>query len=127
MKNLFTFTASVDVDFYVAGKTEDGHDYTAERFFVTVSNDYGLRFRHVVLFNGTTPFVDEEGYSHYPDHRDLSLRRANKLADRVNAALANGYVLQTAHWSEDAPVYGSDHYINSGEEAQRAFADREAA
>ena len=129
MKNLFTFTAVVDADVYNACRTEDGEIFTAERYFVSVSNDYGLRFRHTVFFNGAKRDVvsEADGWIHFADVREEAKARAQRLADRVNHALENRYVLDSAYWIEDAPVYGSDAYINSGEEAQRAFADREAA
>ena len=129
MKNLFTFTAVVDSDVYSAGRTEDGEIFTAERYFVSVSNEYGLRFRHNVFFNGAERQVasEEHNWIHFADVREEAKARAQRLADRVNLALENRYVLDSACWIEDAPVYGSDAYINSGEEAQRAFADREAA
>jgi hypothetical protein len=126
MKNLFTFTAEVVADIYNAGRTEDGEIFTADRYFVSVSNDYGLRFRHNVFFNSVERQVvsEDDNWIHFEDKREAARGRAERLAARVNNALENGYVLDPAHWYEDAPVYGSDAYINSGEEAKRAFADR---
>jgi hypothetical protein len=123
----FNFLANVASEVFEAGRTEDGHPFIAERYYVEVSNGYGLRFRHSWTFSGVTPVTDEDGYTYYADHREQAQKRAQKLVDRVNHALSFGYVLSEDCWREDAPVYGSDHYINSGEEAQRAYADRLAA
>ena len=127
MKSIHTFTAEIGSEAYIAGRTEDGRDFVAERFFVTVSNDYGLRYRHKVSFNGTVPEYGDYGTACFPDLRDNAVAFAEKLRAKVAQALRNGQALDLSRWYEDAPVYGSDYYLDSGVEADRAFADREAA
>jgi hypothetical protein len=94
---------------------------------VTVSNDYGLRYRHKVSFNGTVPEYSDEGIAYFPDLRDNAVAFAEKLRAKVAQALRNGQALDLSRWYEDAPVYGSDAYINQGVEAERAFADSQEA
>jgi hypothetical protein len=123
-----TFTAYAASDLYQAGVSCDGHPFIAERFYVFLTNDYGTRLRHVVGFNGTERLVCEDtGEFCFPDLREEARAKADRLVNRVNAALASGKVIDRSYWIDDAPAYCSQAYIDQGVEAERAFADREAA
>ena len=122
-----TFTAYVASDAYNAGYSCDGHPFIAECFYVLIENVAGRRFRHEAIFNGTERLVCEEtGDPCFPDLREDASAKAERLAARVNAALAAGVALDRARWYEVDPAYGSDEYQSQGIEAQRAFADRYA-
>jgi hypothetical protein len=122
-----TYTAYAASDLYNAGYSCDGHPFIAERFYVVIENEAGRRFRHEASFNGTERLVCEEtGDPRFPDLREEASDKAERLALRVNAALAAGVALDGARWYEVDPAYGSDEYQSQGIEAQRAFADRQA-
>jgi hypothetical protein len=116
--------ASVTSDLYLAGKTEDGQDYTAERYFVQVEFSNGERLRHTTFFNGCNPVQDDqEGYWHFGDVREEARAAADKLAERVNAGIQGGVALNMAYWDEARPVYGSPAYS----EADQVQWEREQA
>jgi hypothetical protein len=96
-------------DLYVAGRTEDGEDYTAEVYFVVAEDARGNRWRHHASFPGAgTPEYDEEGFGPYfADVRESAKAEADKLLARIVAA---GGRIDLAHWSEDRPAYGSAAY-----------------
>lgn len=122
-----TYTAYATSDLYSAGHSCDGHPFIAECFYVMVENAAGRRFRHQVTFNGAERLVCEEtGEPHFADLREEASAKAERLAGRVNAALAAGLALDSGLWYEVDPAYGSDEYQSQGIEAQRAFADRSA-
>lgn len=122
-----TYTAYATSDLYNAGHSCDGHPFIAECFYVMVENAAGRRFRHQATFNGAERLVCEEtGEPHFADLREEASAKAERLAGRVNAALAAGLALDSGLWYEVDPAYGSDEYQSQGIEAQRAFADRSA-
>jgi hypothetical protein len=122
-----TYTAYATSDLYNAGHSCDGHPFIAECFYVMVENAAGRRFRHQATFDGVERLVCEEtGEPHFADLREEASAKAERLAARVNAALAAGLALDSGLWYEVDPAYGSDEYQSQGIEAQRAFADRTA-
>lgn len=122
------FTAYVASDLYDAGRSDDGHPFIAEAFFVVLQSDTGLRLRHNVTFPGAQLLVDDEtGEPHFADLRVEAAAKAERLADRVNGAIFEGRDIDPACWFEIDPAYGSDEYVGQGIEAQRAYADRLAA
>lgn len=122
-----TYTAYATSDLYNAGHSCDGHPFIAECFYVMVENAAGRRFRHQATFNGAERLVCEEtGEPHFADLREEASAKVERLAARVNAALAAGLALDSGLWYEVDPAYGSDEYQSQGIEAQRAFADRTA-
>jgi hypothetical protein len=122
-----TYTAYAASDLFNAGFSCDGQPFIAEQFYVVIENAAGRRFRHVAIFNGTERLVCEEtGDSCFPDLRAEASAKAERLAARVNAALAAGTALDSACWEEVDPAYGSEEYVNQGTEAQRLFAERAA-
>lgn len=122
-----TYTAYATSDLYNAGYSCDGHPFVAECFYVMVENAAGRRFRHQVTFKGAERLVCEEtGEPHFADLREEASAKVERLAGRVNAALAAGLALDSGLWYEVDPAYGSDEYQSQGIELQRAFADRTA-
>jgi hypothetical protein len=122
-----TYTAYATSDLYNAGYSCDGQPFIAECFYVMVENAAGRRFRHQATFKGAERLVCEEtGEPHFADLREEASAKVERLAGRVNAALAVGLALDSGLWYEVDPAYGSDEYQSQGVEAQRAFADRSA-
>lgn len=103
--NKHQFQAYVTSDLYVAGKTEDGYDFTAERFYVAAEFDNGMRFAHNHSFLGCKVVAYEEGVG-FEDVRVEAEAAANVLCDRINAV----GVMNGAYWHEIEPVYGSAMY-----------------
>jgi hypothetical protein len=121
-----TYTAHVNTDLYQAGRTCDGHPFVAEAYYVVIENERGTRFRHAATWCGAEHLVCEEtGESYFPDRREESRAKAERLCARVNAALGDGTGVDWAYWVETDPAYGSDEYIAQGTEAKRAFAERQ--
>jgi hypothetical protein len=123
-----TYTAYATSDLFDAGRTEDGTPFIAEVFYVAMENEAGRRFHHNSSFSGVEVLVDEyEGGKYFSDRREEATAKAERLAQRVNAALKAGHGVDLALWNEVDPAYGSDEYVAQGTEAKRAFADRTAA
>jgi hypothetical protein len=119
------YEAYVASDLYQAGVACDGHPFIAEQYYVLIENKAGRRFRHVRTFNGANAYVCEyTGETGFEDLRETAIRRAQSLADRVNAAFDVDVGVDWTYWYEVDPVYGSDEYIAQGTEAQRAMAER---
>ena len=118
-------TVEVGSDVYIAGRDEDGYDFTAETYHVSVTNTYGDRLRHRTTFKGAVAHETEYGVGQaFEDVRPQALAQATRLADRVRAALAAGQALNPALWQQDRPVYGSDAYVAYGQDEDNAWEDR---
>jgi hypothetical protein len=119
------YAAYAASDLYNAGYACDGRPFIVECFYVLIENKAGRRFRHEATFRGTEKVVCEEtGEVSFPDLREEASAKAERLAARVNSALAAGLALNAARWYEVDPAYASNEYQSQGIEAQRAFADR---
>lgn len=125
-----TFSAHVASDLYQAGYSCDGHPFIAEQFYVVVENEAGRRFHHQVTFNGAEVICNEDTDGEtvfFADVRKEASAKAERLAQRVNAALVDGVSLDSDCWYEVDPAYGSDAYVNQGTELKRVFAEKAAA
>ena len=123
-----TYEAYAVSDLYEAGIACDGHPFIAEKYYVLIENAAGRRFRHNAIFNGTKQVVCEDtGEVNFADLREEASAKADRLAARVNAALAAGGKLDAGLWEEVDPAYGSDAYIDQGTESKRFFEERAAA
>lgn len=111
-------------DLYLAGRADDGMPYHAEMYYVYVECKNGERYCHTTVFRGCTVHVDEEGYNHFQDVRETAKADAQRLADRVQAALQAGKTLNMAYWVAIDPCYGSDVYVDQGIELQRVMKER---
>lgn len=104
----YGYQAYVTSELYVAGRTDDGEDYTAERYLVAVEFDNGMRYVHGHTFPGCVRHVDpEDGGQFFEDVREAAEADANKLVARINA---HGSICLD-HWHEFNPVYGSKAYV----------------
>ena len=122
-----SYTAYVASDLYNAGYACDGRPFIADSFYVVVENEAGRRFRHAVTFNGTQQvFCEETGDVCFPDLREEASAKAERLVERVNAALQAGKGVNSKFWEEVEPAYGSDAYISQRTEAKRVFAEKQA-
>lgn len=123
-----SFTAYVASDLYQAGRRfDDGQPFIAECYYVLIENEAGRRFHHEAVFKGAARKVCEEtGEYWFADLRQEAEAKAERLAARVNAALAVGIALDSSRWYEVDPAYGSDAYIAQGTEAKRAAQERAA-
>jgi hypothetical protein len=103
-------------DLYVAGRNEDGQDFTAEVYFITATDERGNRWRHGHVFPGCRPEVSEDpdgGYccTHFNDVRNEAMAEAERLLNRIETA---GKV-NLDHWREDRPMYGSRACVEYGQ------------
>jgi hypothetical protein len=98
-------------DLYVAGRTEDGEQYTAEVYRVAVGFANGEVYVHRVSFPGCEVEKDEEGIQHFGDIRVQALAKAERLKARVENALASGKALDMSNWVYHRAIYGSRAYV----------------
>jgi hypothetical protein len=120
------YTAQTMSDLYGAGSTYDGQPFIAESFYVVIENLAGRRFAHRVRFRSAERhYCEETGEPYFSNLREVASGKAERLAERVNAAIAAGKALNDAYWYEIDPAYGSDEYQAQGVEFERALADRE--
>jgi hypothetical protein len=99
-------------DLYLAGRTEDGQDYTAEVYFIAATDARGNRWRHAVVFPGCETSVDDyEGYTHFRDVREQAQADAAKLLALIEAR----GTINLEYWRSDRPVYGSRAYVEYGQ------------
>ncbi len=99
----------VDTDLYVAGRTEDGSEFTAEVYRVSVVQPNGKRWVHNVTFEGAVKEMSPDGFDFFGDVRKSARKSADYLARRVSG---RGYI-DTNCWGEGRPVYGSDYYCEN--------------
>jgi hypothetical protein len=114
MAGLVIMKLSFDVgsDLYLAGRTEDGQDFTAELYYVMAEDASGNRWRHETNFPGADAQRDEDGYWHFGDVREAAQRAAEQLLARIERA---GGQLDLTHWREARPAYGSAAYVQYGQ------------
>lgn len=104
-------TFGVASDLYLAGRTEDGHDFTAELYYVVAEDARGNRWRHETNFPGADAQRDEDGFWHFGDVRETAQKRAERLLARVERV---GQI-NPAHWRDMRPAYGSAAYVQYGQ------------
>lgn len=101
---------SVARGFYVAGKTEEGHDYEAELYSILLTDSSGRQWGHFKSWLTAEPveYYDEEcGIMYgFTDTRESSFREAQALATKIERQ----GVICLDHWKELAPRYGSAAY-----------------
>ena len=107
------FDVYVAADLYEAGITEDGERFIAERYFVEVEFEDGMRHRHHECFDGCKieDYVEDFGSGRaFLDVRPEAKAKAERLVSRVKAALEAGRNLDLTHWYEGRAAYGSRAY-----------------
>jgi hypothetical protein len=114
-------------DLYVAGRTEDGEDYTAAMYYVTATANDGTRYRHENTFPGCSVErdCDDDGYpiTCYMDIREFAVEEAERLIAEIEAAGE----LDMDVWTQTYSVYGSAAYVRNGEEEEQAMRERAEA
>jgi hypothetical protein len=121
------FQVAAVSDFYEAGRTNDGTQYSEEGFYVVVENGAGRRWASYEYFKGAEVVVDEEGFVSFPDVREEASAAAEALAAATTQVLASGGKLSLEDWYQIDPAYGSRAYQEDGIELIRAHEDRYAA
>jgi hypothetical protein len=118
-----THGCAVDVgvcsDLYIAGRTEDGEDYTAEVYLVCVEFADGTVYAHKERFKGckVEEWADDYDYgTAFIDIREEQEEKANKLASRVRNCVATGRRLDPQFWTFHRTVYGSTAYLQEVQE-----------
>jgi len=101
-----TMTVILVTDLYVAGITEDGVDYTAECYTVSIEAQDGRRWLHNTTYFGADTITTDEGFTLFADKRTRAKLEAETLRKRVVAA----GVVDLTHWTEAEPGYGSEAY-----------------
>jgi hypothetical protein len=95
----------------VYGRTEDGEEYTGERYFVVAQDEYGTRLAHHHTFPGCeVSFHPEEGFPIFRDVREKAVDAGERLVNRIVAA---GGIRDRAQWSPIPPAYGSHAFMET--------------
>jgi len=114
-KNTVIVDVRVESDLYVAGRTEDGEDYTAEVFIVCIEYASGLVFAHKSHFKGCRVekwITEDDSGTAFVDIRTEQKAKAEHLARRVKQAIeSGGFLDMTAYWYERRAAYGSTAYL----------------
>ena len=97
-------------DLYVAGRDDDGQEYTASQYYVVAEDDQGRRWAHRDVHAGCRVLVDEEGDRHFSDVRAEALAGARK---RLNSFRRHGTALDTRDWDSIPAAYGSDAHSDA--------------
>lgn len=100
------------------GFTEDGSPVVDEVFFVSVTFQNGRRIQHCERFRSLERVASEEGETFFSWASDEAQAKAQRLANRVDAALRAGRDLDLTMWDEARPEYGSDEYVASDAELE---------
>jgi hypothetical protein len=108
-------------DVYVAGiRYDDGQPHHALQFYVVIEFKDGYRLRHERNFKGCVEYTNEDD--------EPSFRNVQQQAEASAAHLAQRIVqfgkINTDHWYEIDPAYGSEAYDASGTEYLRWFHER---
>jgi predicted regulator of Ras-like GTPase activity (Roadblock/LC7/MglB family) len=104
----------VESDLYVAGRTEDGGDYTAEVFLVCAEFENGEVYAHVQRFKGCKVEqveTEDDSFTAFIDIREEQKAKAERLAQRVRVCIESGRHLDQAFWAFHRTVYGSTAYL----------------
>jgi hypothetical protein len=106
------------------GRDEFGQSVIGDVLSVCVTFPDGTRYMHGRRFATIVPYIDEEEF--LPGFR--STRNEAEAAVRaLMAKIEAAGKIDTAHWVEVDPVYGSEAYVAGGYERDRAEAERNAA
>lgn len=109
--NIRAAQIELDSELYRAGRTEDGEEFIAERFFVSVTFADGSRYAHGLMLAGAECHVDpEEGIVYFEDIRPAARAKLERLIARIQAV----GTIDLAHWDEITPVYGSAQWEGQG-------------
>ncbi len=101
-----------------AGRSEDGSPVIDEVFYVSVTFPNGRRIQHCERFRSLERAESEEGETFFSWAGDEAQAKAQRLANRVDAALRAGRDLDPTMWDESRPEYGSDEYVASDAELE---------
>jgi hypothetical protein len=104
-------TVSFREDLYEAGLTEDGEQYIGSLFYVFIEKVDGSRFRHYKTFKGCKAAHDED-HKYFIDLSVQARDAVRSLCDRIEKHLESGGSLNMDLWSEMAPRYGSEAYLD---------------
>lgn len=117
-RSTYTFTVVSDVREF--GLTEDGEPFTGEVFYVIGEAMDGSRIRHNRNFPGVAPeIIYHSGYPDGVHYRDVR-PAAKATAEKLLACVLQAKEINTEHWLEATPVYGSVAYVKAG-----PYTDRE--
>jgi hypothetical protein len=115
-------------DLFVAGRTEDGEDYTAEVYYVTATAADGTRYRHGTSFPGCSVESDSDEYGYpitcFMDIREFAIEEAQCLIDHIEQT---GGKIDLLRWWQMESVYGSDAYVRNDEEFDQLMRERQEA
>jgi hypothetical protein len=112
--NIAGFDICVYTDIRQYGYTEDGEPDLRAVFKISVTGDHGERWILNRAIETVVPDVDEDGYPYLRSIYDEAEAKANRLAERIQAA----GVIDEALWHFD-PVYCSPAYEAAGAEQWR--------
>lgn len=93
------------------GRTEDGEDFIGEVYRVFAEDAKGNRWVHSSQFPSVVRFENEWCVG-FNDIREESIAACERLIERVKKATS----LNMIWWCETRPAYGSQAYLEYGQE-----------
>ena len=106
MINIKDWSIKVSSDLYVAGTSDDGHDYLAESYCVILTSTRGIQLVHHRNFPGCET-EEHEGITHFGDVREEAEGAARRLVKRIIKAGE----INIDNWITIEPEYGSEAYV----------------
>ena len=99
-----------DTWLYNAGSDECGSPKHYEAYCVQAEDEKGYRWVHDYTFKLVDFIKKAEGDT--TKAREILELAVEKLCDKMKLHLQNGGKLNTDHWEESEPCYGSDAYCD---------------
>ena len=100
----------VESELYFAGRKEDGGEFHAEQYFLSLTFKDGTIYRHYSIFKGCEVDVSDEGFNVFIDIRERAKAHAEYLLARVRAKGS----IDLTYWQYHRTVYGSQAYQSYG-------------
>ena len=96
----------IQADLYVAGRTEDGSEYTADCYYVVAERKDGKRLAHHCQWDGAVKETSPDGFDFFADVRDKARDKARRLVSLIK----NDGFINDDYWTTMSPSYGSEYY-----------------
>jgi len=105
------YTYRVESELYVAGRTEEGHDYTAEAYYVVAEAPDGKSYSKGYFPGCESGVVDDEDFGSFTYFKDIR-EEAKAEAEALLAKSSEENPTEAGGWIFLRNAYGSEAYAN---------------